>query len=123
MALLGPNGEPVATPPTTPTQNLATEEPQPPARVTTAFLIFQMPNGQWVVSEDLGTPIVPSRKPVPDDIISGTENVKAQTIAHKTADMAAKATVMTQLAFARQAQQQQLSPAEAAALAAAQRRS
>lgn len=117
MALLGPNGEPMAPPPATPTQNPATEEPQAPARVTTAFLVFQNPSGQWVVSDDLNTVVVPSRRPVPDDIIAGTENVKAQTIAQLSASLTAKATVATQVAFARQAQEAQQNAAVAQALA------
>lgn len=111
MPLLGPNGQPIpaqpspAEPkPSTPTQE---ETPQPPARVVTAFLVFQLPNGQWAASEDIFTPIVPSRAPQPDDLIGGAENIKQQVIAQKTASLTAMKTVETQMSVAAQIQQAQ----------------
>lgn len=117
MPLLDPRGNPAVPSPSTSVPEPSTDEPQAPTRVTTAFLVCQMPNGQWVAIEDITTAIVPSRKLVPDDIISGAENVKAQTIARKTADMAAQATIGTQMAINRQMQSQTATPDEAAILA------
>lgn len=132
MSLLGPSGNPVPGPSTPRTEAVyskttgvpgpSTEEPQAPTRVTTAYLVYQTPNGQWLVSEDIGAAIVPVRRPLPDDIISGAENIKAQVIARKTADMAAQATVGTQLAMARQMQSQTATPDEAAILSSLGRR-
>lgn len=115
MSLLGPNGEPADQAPEPSPETEAV--PAPPTRVVTAFLVFQMPNGQWISSEDIGTPIIPVRPPVADDLIAGAENVKAQVIARKTADLSAVATVRTQMSVAQQMQQQQASPTEAAVLA------
>lgn len=111
MSLLGPNGVPLGAPapakpvpaPSTPIQE---DAPAAPTRVTTAFLIMQLPNGQWIAADDVTTPLAPMRKPVPDDLIAGTANVQAQIIARKTADMAAKATVQTQMSLAAQMQEQ-----------------
>lgn len=107
MALLGPNGQPLGGPapaPSTPVQDV---EPPAPTRVTTAFLVYQTPNGQWHTSDDLATPVVPARKPGPDDVIGGAENIKTQIIARQTATMAARHTIETQLSMARQAQEAQ----------------
>jgi hypothetical protein len=90
--------------------------------VATAFLVYVLPNGRVVVTDDLGAAIVPSRKPSFDDIIGAAANVQAEIVARKTADMAAATTVQTQMAVSRQLQAQQLSPEEAAALSAAARR-
>ena len=117
MPLLGPDGEP-ATKPAPGIQDQTPDEPQAPVRVTTAFVVYQTPGGQWFASDDLEAVIVPTRKPGPDDLIAGTENIKAQTIGSMTARMTAKLTVQTQMAMAQQMQQQQLSPDEAAAVAA-----
>lgn len=111
MSLLGPNGEPADTDPSTGPDTPATEtqeqEPTTPTRVVTAFLVFQLPNGQWLAAEDINSPIVPVRKPLPDDIIAGTANVSAQMVARRTADLAAKLTVQTQMAVAQQMQEAQ----------------
>lgn len=119
--LVGPDGvTPLAVPPAP--ENTEPPSPQPPQRVITAFLVFQTPNGQWLSSADLATPIQPVRAPQPDDLISGAENIKQQVIARRTADLTAVKTVQTQMAMAQQMRSQQLTPDEAAALAAAQRR-
>lgn len=119
MALLGPDGQP-ATPGTTSTQSTPSD-PAVPMRVSTAFVVYQLPNGIWEASTDLEAAIVPSRPAVPDDIIGGAENVKLQVAARKAANMAAATTVQTQVAMARQMQaqhqSQQLTPQEASALA------
>lgn len=110
MSLLGPGGLPLAAPAPSPAPSTPIQEDAPPAptRVTTAFLVIQLPNGQWMAAEDVTTPLAPMRKPVPDDLIAGTANVHAQIIARKTADMTAKVTVQTQMAMAAQMQEQAL---------------
>ena len=116
MSLLDPRGNAIPSL-STPVPGPSTDEPQAPTRVTTAFLVYQMPNGQWTASEDISAAIVPARKPLPDDIIAGAANVQAQTIGRKTADMSAQAVVGTQMALARQMQSRQVAPDEAAVLA------
>ena len=116
MALLGPTGEPVtshlqAVPQPSP------DEPPAPVQVTTAFLVYQRPNGQWVASDDLATPVVPVRRPIPDDIISGTTNVCEQIVARKAAEMSAALTVQTQMQVAQQLQNATPTAQEAAVLA------
>lgn len=128
MALLGPDGQPTdadpstepATGPEAPATETQDQEPQAPNRVVTAFLVFQLPNGQWLASEDIAAPIVPTRKPLPDDIIAGTANVSAQMVARKTADLAAKLTVQTQMAVAQQMQEAQQNAAVLQGLAGRQ---
>lgn len=118
MALLGPDGNPVhntGTPggPDTgtpreeePEQDSPREdEPEAPTRVVTAFLAYQMPNGAWAATEDLAAAVVPSRRPLPDDLIGGCHNIAASAAARKSAEMAATMTVQTQIAMARQAQE------------------
>lgn len=109
MALLGANGEPVSQTQPTP---VPSPEPEPPAPqvVTTAFLVFQTQNGQWLATDDLGMAIVPGRPPSPDDLISGSENIRASVIAQKTAQI----TIQTQLAMARQQAQAMPTPQEQA---------
>jgi hypothetical protein len=107
MSLLGADGEPVNQ-----TQPTPAPSPEPPAPqvVTTAFLVFQSPNGQWMATDDLGMAIVPSRPPSPDDIIGAAENIKTSLVAQKTASI----TVQTQVAFARQQAQAVPTPQEQA---------
>lgn len=114
MALLGPDGQ---TPVTAPEPEVA--EPQPPMQVVTAFVVYQHPNGRWIVTDDLSVPIITMRGVSQDDLISGASNVVAEVSARKAADMAAQTTIQTQLAMARQAQQQaaaqSMTPEQAAA--------
>lgn len=119
MALLGPDGQTPVTAPAAPEP----AEPQPPTQVVTAFIVFQLPNGRWTVTDDLSSSLITMRGPSQDDLISGASNVVAEVSARKAADMAAQTTIQTQLAMARQAQQaqaaSQMTPAEAAAAQAA----
>lgn len=119
MALVGPDG---VTPLSARPQPPAPEEPAAPKRVSTAFLVYVEPTGRVIVTDDLSTPIIPSRKPGLDDILGAAANVQTEIAARKTADMAAQATVLTQLATAQRMQAQSLSPAEQAAVAASQGR-
>lgn len=96
MALLGANGQPLGTPRPQPKAG-SPQEPAPPQQVTTAFVVFQLPNGTWIATDDMDMAIVPSRPPSPDDLIAGSENVKTSVIAQKTAQI----TVQTQVAFAK----------------------
>lgn len=122
MPLVGPDGvTPLSAPQTAPPAP-DPDEPPMPRRVATAFLVVVEPNGRVTVTDDLAAPIVPSRKPSFDDILGAASNVVAEITARKAADMAAKQTVLTQLATARQMQSQTLSPAEQAAVAASQGR-
>lgn len=114
MALLGANGQPITTARPQPGPAKTPEEPAAPTRVTTAFIVFQNPSGQWIATDDLGAAIVAARPPVPDDLISGCENVKAQVIAQKGAQLTASLTVQTQVAFSRQQQAAMPTPEEQA---------
>lgn len=105
MALLGPDGMPTSAPRPQPAQDQTPDEPPIPQRVTTAFLVYQLPNGRVSVTDDLAAPIVASRKPSYDDIIGAAANIQAELTARKAADMAASATVQTQLAVQRQLQE------------------
>ena len=115
MALQDINGNPLQAAP----QPAAPDEPQPPQRVVTAFVVYQQPTGRWLATSDLGVPIVTGRKPSVDDILGGASNIVAEVTARKAADMAATTTIQTQLAMARQMQAQSLTPEEEAALATA----
>lgn len=121
MALLRPDGTPADTEPSPQTQDQPPAEPQAPARVTTAFLVYQLPNGQWVASGDIFTPVVPMRQVVPDDLIGACANISAQTIAQMSAPRTAQLTVATLKATIQQEQAHRLTPAEAAAVAASGR--
>lgn len=114
MTLLGPDGNPPVTAP-----EPEVNEPQPPTQVVTAFIVFQLPNGRWSVTDDFTTSMITMRGVSQDDLIAGASNVVAEVSARKAADMAAQTTIQTQLSMARQAQQQQaaqqMSPEQAAA--------
>lgn len=105
MSLLGPDGQPVPrnTEPVSPGPDA--ENTPAPVQVTTAFLVTIAGNGRVSVTEDLAFPAVPMRKPTFDDIIGAAANLQAEISARKTADMAAAATVQTQMAVARQMQE------------------
>lgn len=107
MALLGADGNPAVPAVPARPQQTQNDEPPAPTRVTTAFLVYQLPNGSWNVTADAGLPIVPSRPATPDDFISGASNVVAKTTASTAADMAAKLTIGRQIALAQQAQEAQ----------------
>lgn len=118
-SLLGPNGAPInhtQPQPVTPPEQVQ-EEQVAPKRVTTAFIVFQLPNGQWMATDDLGMAIVPTRPPVPDDLIGGSENIKQQVIAQKSASMTAQLTVQTVRAVAQQEQAAIPTPQEQAVAA------
>lgn len=122
MSLLGPNGAPIApTPQPVQPQEQVQEEPVAPKRVTTAFIVFQLPNGQWMATDDLAMAIVPARPPVPDDLIGGSENVKQQVIAQRAAPLTARLTVQTIRAAAQQEQAAMPTAEEAAAAASVMR--
>lgn len=114
MPLVGPDGvTPVSAPSNVPPVQ---DAPSAPQEVVTAFVVFNLPDGRWGVTDDLNAPLVPSRAPGPDDLIAGASNVQAEMTARKAADMAAQTTIQTQLAMARQAASQQIRPDEAAVL-------
>lgn len=50
-----------------------TAEPVAPEMLpcVTAFIVYQLPDGRWQVSDDLDAPLVPERKPHADDMTSG----------------------------------------------------
>lgn len=125
MSLVGLNGEPLSpgqpqpsTGQTQPGEDQTPEEPPAPTRVTTAFLVVVQPTGRVVVTDNLAEAIVPMRGPTYDDIIGAAANIQAELTARKAADMAAAATVQTQLAVSRQLQEQQLHQQVQDALAA-----
>lgn len=115
MALLGPDGNPArakddgtGTPRQEPQEDSPREEePEAPQRVVTAFVTYQLPNGQWAATDDLAAALAPSRRPLPDDLIGGSQNIAAQVAGRRTAEMAATMTIQTQIAIERQAQEAQ----------------
>jgi hypothetical protein len=46
-------------------------EPTGPIECITAFVVYQLPNGLWQVSDDLDVPLMPERKCNGDDITAG----------------------------------------------------
>lgn len=111
MSLLGPTGQPAAPAPA----------PEPAAKeitvVTTAFIVYQLPNGVWLISPDLNEPLAPMRPPSMYDIYGGVTNVQADIAAQRAASL----TIGTLQQQAQAAAQRQLTPEEAAALQAAMR--
>lgn len=122
MPLVGANGEPLSAgqpqDQTQPGDDQTPEEPKPPVRAVTAFLVYQLPIGRWLATDNLAEAIVPMRQATFDDIIAGTANVQAEITARKTADMAAAMTIQTQVAMTRQIQEQALNKQVQDALAA-----
>ena len=51
------------------------EEETEELNVTTAFLVFLTPDGQYQVSPDINIPIVPERGPTRDEIVAGSHIV------------------------------------------------
>jgi len=45
--------------------------PQEAIIAETAFIVYQLPNGLWQVSDDLDIPLVPQRTTVPTDVVGG----------------------------------------------------
>jgi hypothetical protein len=121
MALVGPDGVTPAAAQVKPEEPPAGSQPPPVVEAATAFIVVQLPNGRWVVTDDLDTVVIAERKPSQDDLIGGAANVQAEIISRKTADMAAATTIQTQMAMARQIAQQQTNETEEAAIAAIQR--
>lgn len=55
-----------------------------PIEVVTAFLVMQMPNGQWTAYADLNQSITLQRAATVDDFVAGSENVKTGAIIQQT---------------------------------------
>ena len=83
MPLLAPNGQPLSSAPE-PVPQDAPETPGPIPCVT-AFIIYQLPDGRWQAADDLDTPLVPGRKPVPDEIYAGASIVLKDALAAEAA--------------------------------------
>lgn len=113
MSLVSPSGQPLSTPAEAP----KSDTPKPIEAVT-AFIAYQLPNGRWESTGDLNAPLIPSRPATLDDIAGGGHVVSAEATAVKNANITTQTMIQTQLAMARQAQAQQLTPQEAAALRA-----
>ena len=104
--LLSPNGQPLAP---EPAPQDAPETPGPIPCVT-AFIIYQLPDGRWQAADDLDTPLVPGRKPVPDEIYAGASIVLKDALAAEAAITSAnlvlnnvgKAVVQEQMNMGRQ---------------------
>jgi hypothetical protein len=78
--LLAPNGEHVTLDP--PAEQPVAPEP---VECVTAFIIYQLPDGRWQAADDLDTPLVPARKPVPDEIYAGCSIVLKDALAAEAA--------------------------------------
>ena len=115
MPLLAPNGQPLAP---EPAPQDAPETPGPIPCVT-AFIIYQLPDGRWQAADDLDTPLVPGRKPVPDEIYAGASIVVKDALAAEAAITSAnlvlqnvgQAVIQEQMKMAQQMAQQQQSMA------------
>jgi hypothetical protein len=94
MPLLGPDGRPLDAAPAEElleaTPDSADEEaaPPPPLPCVTAFIVYQLPTGQWQVADDIDVPLVPERKAHFDDMTAGC-SVTLRDVATQEAAMAA----------------------------------
>lgn len=53
--------------------------------VTTAFVVYQTPEGQWAATADLSVDLNPDRQSTMDDIVAGAAAVQVGVIAQQTA--------------------------------------
>jgi hypothetical protein len=94
-------------------------------RATTAFIVFQLPNGLWQLATQVDAPLMPARNPQWSDLIGGlavtARDVHTQEIAQQTAQATVNAQFQLGQAVAQQRQQAQVQ-AQLAAEADAQRR-
>lgn len=115
MPLLGPNGAPIVPP--TPEQIAAPADetlPPEPMACVTAFVVYQLPTGQWQVADDLNVPLVPDRKPNGDDFTAACavveRDVRTQEIAIAAANLiipnTANAVVQAQMNLGKQVAEQ-----------------
>lgn len=81
--------------------------------VTTAFIVYQTPEGQWTASATLDMELNPERQATLDDIVSGTSTVKAGAVAQQTA----MTTIVAMNQQAQAMQQHMLQQQEAAKVA------
>jgi hypothetical protein len=107
-SLQAPNGEPLTLDPPESLLEAAearAQEPPAPIECIAAFIIYQLPSGQWQAADDLNAPLVPARKPAPDDFYAGcsvilrdaTVAASANLIVPNTAQQAAQAIVNAQM--------------------------
>jgi hypothetical protein len=97
MPLLGPDGHPLDAAPAEELleearaaldSDTAEAEPPPPLPCVTAFIVYQLPTGQWQVADDLDVPLVPERKAQFDDMTAGC-SVTLRDVATQETAMAA----------------------------------
>lgn len=92
MPLLGPSGRPLNEEPPADAVPVNTTEPEAPAGplpCITAFIVYQLPNGQWQVADDIDVPLVPERKPHFDDMTAGCSVTLRDIASHEIAVAAA----------------------------------
>lgn len=95
MPLLGPNGQPLSESPppgAMPVEEAtsAPSEPTGPIECTTAFLIYQLGNGLWQVSDDIDLVLVPERKCHGDDITSACATIQRDAATREFVALAAQ---------------------------------
>jgi hypothetical protein len=87
-------------------------------KATTAFVVFQLPNGLWSVAVKVDAPLIPQRKPTWSDMIGGlavlARDAHTQEIAQATAQATVNAQFQLGQAVAQQRQQAQVQAALAA---------
>ena len=113
MPLQAPNGQPLSSAPEPAPQDTA--EPSGPIPCVTAFVIYQLPDGRWQAADDLDIPLVPGRKPVPDEIYAGASIVLKDALAAEAAITSAnlvlsnvgQAVIQEQMNMAQQMAEQQ----------------
>jgi hypothetical protein len=71
----------------------AAQQGNEPAGVTTAFMAYMDTEGQWVITPDINTSIIPAREPTPDEMYACACIVQKDF----SAQAAAQATVTLQM--------------------------
>jgi hypothetical protein len=80
-SLLVPGGRPEPDP----EDVTVTPEPAEPIECTTAFVVYQLPDGLWQVSTDIDVPLIPQREAHGDDLTSGCSTTLRDVQTRETA--------------------------------------
>lgn len=111
MPLLGPDGNPMRTPPPD------SGEPTEPIKVETAFLVLRLPDGSTVMHHDVNLPLTVGRPPTRDEVKGMCTNVIDDTNNSEVAMLTTQQVLGNLMQMGQQQAQRQLTPEEKAALA------